>query len=488
MLFNSYVFVLAFLPITLAGYFFLNKVKLPRCAQAWLTLASLVFYAWFNFWYVFIILGSILANFFMGRFLLYAKTKIVKRVWLWVGILLNLGMLGYYKYFNFFLDNLNNLFDTSFVLRNILLPLGISFFTFQQLSYVIDCYRGNAEKYGFIEYALFVSFFPQLIAGPIVLHTELVPQFRDASKRRFNIENFSAGLMTFSRGMAKKVLLADSFGRGADWGYSNVWSLNSSSTAIVILCYTLQIYFDFSGYCDMATGLAKMFNFSLPQNFNSPYKAITPADFWKRWHMTLTRFFTQYMYIPLGGNRRGPVRRYINMMLVFLVSGLWHGANWTFVLWGAVNGLAVVFSNVFSKVIAKIPRWICWAATFLFANLAWVLFRANSALDAVNMYSRLLLGGLGLPNSTLVSEILPFAIKQPLTLFFSNSGALDTIFLAVIIIGLACAVFGCVFFKNSNQKLDDFRPTLSSALTSSFILLWSIFSFAGVSSFLYFNF
>ena len=254
-----------------------------------------------------------------------------------IGLLSNIGILFYYKYMGFFIQNINVLFKTNFLITKLLLPLGISFFTFQQLSYVIDSYLGRVKTYSFRQYVLFVTFFPQLIAGPIVLHDEIIPQFKNIDKKTFNWNNFSEGLMAFSFGMAKKVIIADSFGNVVNYGFANLAGLDSTNAIFTMLSYTIQIYFDFSGYCDMATGIAKMFNIDLPINFNSPYKALSITEFWKRWHITLTRFLRTYIYFPLGGNRKGQCRTYLNLFIVFLVSGLWHGANYTFIVWGILH-------------------------------------------------------------------------------------------------------------------------------------------------------
>lgn len=337
MLFNSYIFVLLFLPMTVTGWFLLNQIKQYNIANYFLLGMSLWFYGWFNPKYLPIILISILGNFILSRVLLVQGKRIARKVFLGLGVVLNLGCLFYYKYYDFFISNVNAVFKTDIALHRLVLPLGISFFTFQQLAFVIDSYKRETPKYDFISYALFVTYFPQLIAGPIVNHDELVPQFQDKRKRTVNWENIARGYYLFALGLSKKVLLADVFGNAVNWGYSNLDGLTTSSTIIIVLSYTLQIYFDFSGYCDMAIGIGRMMNIELPINFNSPYKATTISEFWKRWHMTLTRFFTRYVYIPLGGNRKGKIRTYINTMIVFLLSGLWHGASWTFVLWGGCS-------------------------------------------------------------------------------------------------------------------------------------------------------
>ena len=334
MLFNSYIFVLLFLPACLAGYYLFHHIGKHRLAQCYLLAMSLWFYGYFNVKYLSVILTSIAVNYLMYSLLERDFGRKLRKAVLLAAVAFNIGILFYFKYYDFFIGNINSLFHTDFNLKALLLPLGISFFTFQQLSFVIDAYHGQVPGYGLLEYMLFVTYFPQLIAGPIVTHDELVPQFKDKSRWKVDWRNFCCGLYIFAMGMAKKVLLADTFGKAVNWGFGNIDSLDSINAFLVMLSYTFQIYFDFSGYCDMAVGIGKMMNIDFPVNFNSPYKALTITDFWDRWHITLTRFFTKYVYIPLGGNRKGKCRTYLNMMAVFLLSGIWHGANWTFILWG----------------------------------------------------------------------------------------------------------------------------------------------------------
>ena len=387
MLFNSYYFIFLFLPLSLAGYYILNYVNLYRLAGIFLIGMSLWFYGYFNRSYLLIICGSIIANFLFAKIMdRFSEKQSVKKCILILGILTNVILIFYYKYFNFFLENINTLFHTSFALKNILLPLGISFFTFQQISFLVDAYRGETKDYSFEEYALFVSFFPQLVAGPVVLHSETIPQFRDPKKRRVNYANFSRGLYVFSLGLFKKIILADTFGRAVDYGFSALPALNSLETFIVSLCFTFQLYFDFSGYCDMAVGIGSLFNITLPQNFNSPYKACSIIEFWERWHMSLTRFLRTYIYFPLGGSRRGTIRTYVNVMIVFLVSGIWHGANWTFILWGILHGLLNCLNRIFKKQWAKLWKPLRWLSTFLTINFLTALFRADDLAAAKTFF------------------------------------------------------------------------------------------------------
>ena len=304
MLFNSYIFILFFLPVTVSGYFLINKYKKSENTKLdlwWLFFMSLWFYGYSNSVYLILILSSICVNFVVTRCITVNRKKESKksvRNWMLVGVVFNLVLIFYFKYYDFFISNMNILFQKDWVLKNIALPLGISFFTFQQISYVVDCYREkDAIQYRFIEYAAYVTFFPQLVAGPIVMHSELVPQMQDKAKKKIDFENMSMGLYALSLGIGKKVLLADTLSKIVNVGYADISSLNRISTIMIMISYTLQIYFDFSGYCDMALGMAKMFNIDLPLNFNSPYKAKTVSEFWDRWHMTLTRFFTHYVYI-----------------------------------------------------------------------------------------------------------------------------------------------------------------------------------------------
>ena len=491
MLFNSYIFVLAFLPIVLIGYFGLNHFHQYSAAKVFLILASLFFYGYFNWWYLLIIVSSVGLNYLFSRVMLREKTgKALRRITFSIALTLNIGSLFFFKYYDFFVSNVNALFKTDWALLHIMLPLGISFFTFQQLSYVIDSYKRdkNIIRYNFFDYALFVTYFPQLIAGPIVTHDEMVPQFADIRKKKFDSDNFAAGLYGFALGLGKKVIIADSFGLFVDAAFADVSKLGTVNALLVMLAYTFQIYFDFSGYCDMATGIGKMMNIDITMNFNSPYKAININDFWKRWHITLTRFFTRYVYIPLGGNRKGTVRTYVNIMIVFLVSGIWHGANWTFIVWGLLHGVAQVLTRIldkttgiYSKHNSKIINVISWVFTFAFVNLAWVIFRADSLAQAGEFFGQL----VSLTKIELDIDLL----KNIYTGGFELFGHFIPYFRTIIISGIfAFAFIASTFMKNTNERIQDFRPTLLKSICSAAVLFWCTMSFAGVSSFLYWNF
>lgn len=518
MLFNSYIFIFAFLPITWALYFIINRFGRYRLAEAVLVMCSLVFYGYKNWRFAFLLIGSILVNYTI--YTLFNKVgeekdkKGIRILLLILGLLINFGILGYFKYVNFFLENVAAITGSDIILRDIVLPLGISFYTFQQVSFVVDSYKGQVKGYGFWEYALFVSFFPQLIAGPIVLHSEMVPQFRDEAKKKIDTTNVYDGLCYFITGLAKKVLIADMLGRGVDWGYDNILSLNSLSAVTLVVLYTLQIYFDFSGYCDMAMGIGRLFNLDIVKNFDSPYKALSVTEFWKRWHITLTRFFTTYLYIPLGGNRKGKWRTYLNIFIVFAVSGLWHGADWTFVLWGVIHGLMMIFERLLgigrgdskkenasegSEYIRPVRSLWKWLYTFTFVGLAWVLFRADSFEDAMNVYKRIIHGGSGLVLADMRDAILmdksSLIFDQLDKMPFAADGIRNVIFAAVVL----AVMFITVFWRNSHEIVHGItykeHTSLSLKIGESFraVLLGLLFvlcviSLTGVSKFLYFNF
>ncbi|MBQ7714330.1 MAG: MBOAT family protein [Clostridia bacterium] len=485
MLFNSYEFIFAFLPITLIVYFVFHHFGKSAFAKAWLVFCSLFFYAYFNFAYLWIIVLSIVANYLIGSYLVKRqgkKTAVCKLLFA-AGLILNIGMLFFYKYLDFTFATVANIFNTDPIHLGLILPLGISYITFHQISYLTDSYRGEAAQYSFLDYSLFVSFFPKLIAGPIVPHGELIPQFENSDNFKFKFENLSCGLFAFSRGIAKKVLVADNFAKIVTYGYANVKGLSSFETVLTILAYTFQIYFDFSGYCDMASGIAKMFNIDLPLNFNSPYKARNISDFWKRWHITLTSFLTRYVYFPLGGSRRGNARTYLNIFIVFLVSGIWHGAGFTFIVWGLLHGAAQVIYRALKKPIDKIPYAVTCIATFIFVSITWVFFRAVTIPDALQMLSGIFKGGFTL-SAELTETLLNIIPISVVTNVLHFNWTLKALLIAIM--AGTCAV--CFFTKNVQEKAKTFSPSVLNLISTAFLLVWSMLSLSGVSTFLYSNF
>lgn len=482
MIFNSYVFILFFLPVTIVGYYLINRTGNYRAGLLFLVGMSLWFYGYFNVSYIAVIAFSVLANYFCYRLMRYIKKR--KRTVLIFGICINILMLMYFKYMDFFISNINGILKTNYALLKITLPLGISFFTFQQLGFLVDAYREEVPSYDFLEYVCFVSFFPQLVAGPIVAHNDIIPQFLDPSKKKVNWNNLSRGFYIFTWGLTKKVLVADTFGNAVNWGYSHIEVLDSTNALVVMLAYTFQIYFDFSGYCDMAVGLGKMLNIDLPINFNSPYKATTISEFWERWHITLTSFFTKYLYILLGGNRKGKLRTCINTLIVFLVSGFWHGAGWNFILWGGMHGIAIVFDKCFGQTIVRVPKLIRRCVTFLFVNVTWILFRAPSIEEAGAFFQSMCSMKFG----SVLEEISEcFSVRGLSTLLRScfPMGNASTLCLGLCF--LLCLVV-VMAMPNTVERMKKMRFSLLEAAMCAMLLVWNVISFSGVSTFLYFNF
>lgn len=487
MLFNSYLFILCFFPLAVAGYYALHHFGKPRAALGYLLLMSMWFYGCNSVKYLFILLAGILLNFTVVELLSRAERALFRRLLLAAGLAVNLGILFYYKYYDFFIENINAWLKTDYRLLQLMLPLGISFYTFQQLSYVIDSYKGESEKYGLLEYAVYVSFFPQLIAGPIVYHDELIPQLRDEKNHKINYENLSKGLYAFSLGLAKKVLIADTLSKIVTIGYDDMQQIYTVTVVIVMLSYALQIYFDFSGYCDMAYGIAYMFNVKLPVNFNSPYKAVSVTDFWKRWHITLTRFFTKYVYIPLGGSRKGKIRTYVNVMLVFLISGIWHGANWTFILWGVLNGAANVLDRMAGSFFDRVPKIIRQIVTFLLATCAWSLFRSDSIYWFKKLWRHLKRFRGGVVYEPIVSTFNNL-IETRILYRLGLGGVIDRFPLMPIAEFLAILILACFYMKNTQEKVEQGSYGAWRMTVTIVLLLWSVLSLSDVSEFLYFNF
>src|SRR5258707_5586378 len=394
MLFNSYAFIFLFLPVALIGYFAIGRLG-NLAPVIWLTLASLVFYSVSNWQFVLLLLASVAFNYCIGLLLISRPLRAAPRfAVLTVGVAGDLAVLGYFKYAGFLAANLNAIFSTGVTL-NILLPVGISFYTFTQIAFLVDAYRGKVARYALPHYALFVTYFPHLIAGPILHHKDMIPQFERAAAKRPDPHLILCGLIIFAIGLFKKTCLADgiqplvmlAFGPNAP-SFDQAW--------IGALAYTFQLYFDFSGYSDMAIGISLMFGIFLPLNFNSPYKATSIIDFWRRWHMTLSQFLRDYLYIPLGGNRQGRTLRYVNLMITMLLGGLWHGAAWTFVFWGVLHGLYLCINHVWNNYgpavaprFARAANAVAFVLTFVSVVVAWVFFRADSISSATFVLSRM---------------------------------------------------------------------------------------------------
>lgn len=493
MLFYSYEFLFVFLPLALAGFFVVARVSRPA-AIGWLALCSLVFYGYWNPRFTILLIGSIVLNCLLGRAIARRVGSAAARRLLIIGVVIDLAILGYFKYTNFFIATLDGVFSTHWSEVQVLLPLGISVFTFTQIAFLVDVYRGIAREYHLVKYGLFVAYFPHLIAGPIIHHAQFMPQMDDPSTYRPRIENFSVGLCTFAIGMAKKVLLAGSFAEYAD----PIFDATDAGLApglvlswVAALAYTLQIYFDFSGYTDMAIGLSRMFGIALPENFDSPYKSRNVVEFWRRWNMTLSHFLRDYLYIPLGGNRHGKARRYLNLALTMLLGGLWHGANWTFVLWGGIHAAYLSFNHAIQELRGRaprlpIPRAVAMGFTFLAVLVAWIPFRAATLDGAGRMLSGLVsldqwrdFGRLG----TTESEYLFNAVWIP----YDGSGYRIGLFL----LGLAIVWL----MPNTRELMESIRKaspklaaTVVGCVSFTVILLALLASTRKMGQFIYFNF
>jgi D-alanyl-lipoteichoic acid acyltransferase DltB (MBOAT superfamily) len=346
----------------------------------------------------------------------------------------------------------------------------------------VDTYRGETKDYGFIEYALFVAYFPQLIAGPIVLHKEMIPQFREEKRRKIDYHNMSHGLYIFAIGLFKKVLIADTLSQAVSWGFGTVDDLSWVEALIVSVSYTLQLYFDFSGYCDMAMGIACMMNIGLPQNFNSPYRSTSIVDFWSRWHMSLTRFLREYIYFPLGGSRAGNVKTYRNIMVVFLVSGIWHGANWTFIVWGLIHGIFNCLNRLTKNLWEKVPKAIRWLVNFAIVNVLWVIFRADDLKQAGQFLRRMISFG-----NFEIREALAECFKlREFSIFLPGQICGITTSYYLMWVMLIIVLVLSVKARNSSEIV--FQETKGRAAATVILLVWSILSFSGVSEFLYFGF
>ena len=513
MLFNSYSFIFAYLPTTLLVFFAIGRQS-TRLASLWLTMASFVFYGWWNPRFIILLMLSIVFNFYIGKKLvelnlecqIYKKNRVLS-----LGVTINLLLLVYYKYANFFISNLNDVLGTGYSTAEIILPIGISFFTFTQIAFLVDASRGLVKEYDFVHYCLFVTYFPHLIAGPVLHHKEMMPQFADLKTYKLNFDNIAIGLSIFVIGLFKKLVLADNASTYATPVFEaaengvDVTTLEAWGGA---LSYTLQLYFDFSGYTDMAIGSSRMFGVKLPINFFSPYKATNIIDFWRCWHISLSRFLRDYLYITLGGNRRGKIRRYINLMLTMFLGGLWHGANWTFVVWGCLHGFYLIINNFWqsfigwlgldSKKHSIIYRIFSRLITFVAVVFAWVYFRSNSILTA----NVVIKGMLGINGTLLpikwVEDSDNFIIRWFLSQGFRPT-ITDTLFdggseLRLIVILLSI----CLFLPNTDEVFSSnqakgnvlwiWKPNKCWLFITIVMGFFAILSISDLSEFIYFQF
>lgn len=484
MLFNSYAFIFGFLPVALIGYYLLNRFNQITLGKVWLILASLYFYSFWSLKNLPLLCGSIIVNYFIGHALHSELSWISKKNLFRLGVIFNLGLLGFFKYADFAIWNINWLFELKINPIIAALPLGISFFTLQQIAFLVDSYEGLTEEKSFIDYAFFVSFFPQLVSGPIVHYGQLMPQIEDQANKRFNTHHFSLGIFLFCLGLVKKVLISEAFASFAKTGFDEATSLDLLAAWKTSLSYTFQLYFDFSGYTDMAIGIGHMFNVKLPQNFNSPYRSKTIIEFWSRWHMTLSQFITTYVFTPIV--RAMPKINFRNTMiatfLAMFISGVWHGAGWTFVIYGMLHGAALIINHNWKKKKKKLPGWLAWFITFNFVNVSFVIFRAKSIEDAWKVF-RGMIGADGV----VVPKIGIKSVGMLKDYGFKLGAYLkpDDYFMLAVLAGSFWAVLK---LKNSLEWEKTFKPETRLALACAFGFVLCLFGMNRITEFIYFNF
>lgn len=500
MLFNSYEFVFLFFPLMLGGYYIINKIAASfrngiydsAIKNGFLMTASMIFYGWVHPEYLPVLVGSIAVNYALFW---QMEKRDKKKAYLYIGLVFDLGCLAFFKYLG----------TGGFV------PLGISFYTFSQVAFLMECYRGNLKGVTALSYGTYVSFFPKMIQGPIALPGEMLCQFT-GEKRKIDWERVYRNLYLFTLGLFKKVLIADTLGKAVDFGYTNLSALNSGDALVVMLSYTLQLYFDFSGYCDMAMGTAGILGFELPLNFNAPYKAANIVEFWKGWHITLTRFFTKYLYIPLGGNRKGRGRTYVNYLIVFLVSGIWHGTGWQFIVWGMMHGSLYVLTRMWMDIKKekmtkggkmcvqtsagaenkaggighKLVHKGCVALTFLYVNIAWIFFRAPSLKEAFELIKKIFSFHFGKINWNLVGCFNLDEFWYVIKVLKLDSWQYGHYILMVLI--LAAGLLLVFFGQNAVEFVRKVKPDVVHVVILAVLFVWSILSFSGISTFLYVNF
>lgn len=472
---------MAFLPVIIVVYFLSNKLHI-LAGKIVLILGSLIFYAYTDKKMLFFLCISIVINYLFT--LLIQKMK-WKKLFLSIPIVINAGLLLYFKYLNFAIDNINSLFKTEYAQKDLILPIGISFFTFQQIAYLVSVYRKELKHNHLVDYLAYILYFPKLLMGPLAEPVDFITELNSPELKKINWDHIAEGLKIFSFGLFKKVLLADTFANAVFWGYTYMDTTTSMDWFLIMLSYTFEIYFDFSGYSDMAVGVSRMLNITLPINFDSPYKAISIRDFWKRWHISLTKFLTKYIYIPLGGSRKGKILTYVNTMLVFLISGIWHGANWTFILWGVLHGALSVLDRIFENAEKKLIEPVRWFFTFTCVNLLWLLFSANSVEQWLSILKKMfsfqstaisdgLISVFKISESALINQMLH------LNNLDANVRGLWLLLFFVVSYGI------CLIPENNYKRLS--KLSAATMIFASIACVWGILCLSVESVFVYFNF
>lgn len=476
MIFSTYTFIFIFLPITFLVYRILAGFGLKNTAKLWLVLASIAFYAKGSGTFTLLFIVDIMLNFAIGSLIVkaaHANAVWMKRLLLTLGLLLNIAFLGYYKYSNFAIENINLLSGGSIPLLDIVLPLGISFYTFQLIAFLVDCYKGRTKETPIVDFLVFITFFPQLIVGPIVHHEDMIPQFRERGFFRFNGANMILGIFLFSMGCAKKIMLADPLTSFAAKFYADVAAGDTFTAWIASFGYSVSYYFDLSGYADMALGLAIMFNIRLPHNFNSPYKARNFREYWQRWHMTLSKFLSDYVFRTFYKKGSGSFNFYFSVMMTFFVSGFWHGAGWQFVIWGIVNGVFVCMAHMMHRNKWQLPFLLAWGLTFAGVVGTRILFVSDDMREALAVFRKMFslhdYAGLGLGG-----------FLEQAAIYAANHAYI----VALLLVGMAITFFA----PNSKQMTDNFQPGIRHAVAAAVMLGISLAQMTSVSNFLYFQF
>ena len=472
MVFNSFIFILLFLPLSVAGYFLTNKIN-PKVGKIFLVVANVLFYLYGGWKFMLVTCTSVLFNLIFA--IIISKVKNKKPFYI-IGIVLNILFLFLFKYSTPLLSAMS--IDFNFF--NLLLPLGVSYYTFQQIAFLSSIYRKEVEHFDILDYLVYILFFPKIMMGPLIEYKPFVEQLNDESRKSFNVDNFLKGAKLFCFGLFKKVIFAETFASIVAFGFANYTDLCSWDVMLLMLSYTFQLYFDFSGYTDMAVGVALMMNFEIPHNFNSPYRATSFRDFWKRWHITLTAFLTKYIYIPLGGNRKGKVLTCVNVMIVFLISGIWHGANLTFLLWGAIWGLLCVIDRFIKKPKTTTGKIIGWIVVFSFTNILWLLFRADSIEQWWELMKRLFTP----LEKVYVYNYLLDRLGTPLAWPLMYISWVNKTTIAILIIVVSSII--CFFVPNNYERRN--KISVASLTFAALALITSLFFLSTSTPFLYFGF
>jgi len=468
MFFNSPEFIYFFMPFSIAAWWGLQRMNREQDAQWLVVICSIYFYGWWDIRYVPLLIGNALGNFYLGQKISQTKSKTL----LAAGLIVNVGLLGYFKYVDFFIENWNVLAGSQNSLLHLILPLGISFFTFQVIAYLVDCYKGYVSDFNLRRFAFSISFYPHLIAGPILHYSDVMPQLR--GRIDFDARQFSQGLFLFAVGLFKKSVIADRIAEKVDPLFAAHTVLQFFESWVSAIGYSLQVYFDFSGYSDMAIGIGLLFGIILPQNFNSPYQANSIADFWKRWHMTLSRFLRNYVYIPLGGNRNGFGWGLFAAAITMIIGGFWHGAAWTFVLWGVLHGLFIGIHRLWMKAGVRMAKPLAVAITFLSVTVAWVVFRAESVTQAISIWK----GMIGLNGFAIPSVVSGFCQTCTQTTLITGMEFVQGAILLAI----------CLEYVNAQKTAQQLEPNFKNLAYFTTLFFTSIWLSGSHESFIYWQF